>query len=178
MDFLDLAKKRYSVRKYKEQPVEEEKLQKILTAARVAPTGNNQQPVRLIVVREKEGMEKLAKATRSIYNAPMGIIVCTDKRKAWQRKYDEKNICDIDASILTDHMMMEATDLGLGSLWICWFKPEVLKEEFNIPEGIEPVNILALGYPDREPESPDRHDEKRIPLSELVYYEEYGKACK
>ncbi len=175
MDFLDLAKQRYSVRKYKQQPVEEEKLQRILTAAHVAPTGNNQQPVRLIVVREKEGMEKLAKATRSIYNAPMGIIVCADKSKAWQRKYDAKNISDIDASILTDHMMLEATNLGLGSLWICWFKPEVLKEEFNIPEGVEPVNILALGYPDREPESPDRHNEMRIPINELVYYEAYGK---
>lgn len=176
MDFLDIAKSRYSVRNYKDIPVEEEKLQKILTAAHVAPTGNNQQPVRLIVVREKEGMEKLAKATRSIYNAPMGIIVCADKSKAWHRKYDAKNISDIDASILTDHMMLEATNLGLGSLWICWFKPDVIRTEFNLPEGVEPVSILALGYADREPESPDRHDEKRIPLSGLVYFEEYGKA--
>ena len=175
MDFLNIAKSRYSVRKYKDTPVEEDKLNKILTAAHVAPTGNNQQPVRLIVVREKEGMEKLTKATRSIYNAPMAIIVCADKSKAWQRKYDDKNISDIDASILTDHMMLEATDLGLGTLWICWFKPEVVKEEFNLPDGVEPVNILAVGYPDREPESPDRHSEKRIPMSELVYYEEYGR---
>lgn len=175
MDFLKIAKSRYSVRKYKDIPVEEDKLNKILTAAHVAPTGNNQQPVRLIVVREKEGIEKLAKATRSIYNAPMAIIVCADKSRAWQRKYDEKNISDIDASILTDHMMLEATDLGLGSLWICWFKPDVVKEEFMLPDGVEPVNILAVGYPDREPESPDRHSEKRIPMSELVFYEEYGR---
>lgn len=174
MDFLDIAKARYSVRNYKPEQVEDEKLKKILTAAHVAPTGNNQQPVRLIVVREKEGMERLARATRSIYNAPMAIIVCADKSKAWQRKYDEKNISDIDASIITDHMMLEATNLGLGSLWICWFKPEVIREEFKLPDGVEPVNILALGYADREPESPDRHSEKRIPISDLVYFEEYG----
>lgn len=172
MDFLQLAKKRYSVRKYKDKPVEEEKLAKILEAAHVAPTGANKQPVRLIVVREKEGLEKLAKGAR-FYNAPLVIIVCCDKTKTWKRPYDGKVISDIDASILTDHMMLQATELGLGTLWMCWFKEEIIREEFNIPDGVEPVNLLAVGYADCEDADPDRHSEMRIPLEELVSYESY-----
>lgn len=174
MDFLDLAKQRYSVRKYKETPVEDEKLQKILEAAHVAPTAANKQPVRLIVAKDKESLEKVGKAAR-FYNAPLVIIVCSDKSKAWKRPYDGKITTDIDASILTDHMMLEATDLGLGSLWICWFKEEVIREEFNLPDDVEPVNILAIGYADTEPADPNRHDTQRISVDELVVTQSTGE---
>lgn len=169
MNFLDLAKQRYSVRKYKDIPVEDEKLQKILEAAHVAPTAANKQPVRLIVVREKEGLEKVGRAAR-FYGAPLVIIVCSDSSKAWKCPYDGKITTDIDASILTDHMMLEATDLGLGSLWICWFKKEVIREEFNLPDNLEPVNILAVGYADTEPAQPNRHDTQRISVEELTCF--------
>ena len=76
---------------------------------------------------------------------------------------------DIDASILTDHMMLAATEQGLGSVWICYFKPDVIKKEFDLPENLEPVNILALGYTN-EKVSTLRHDSQRIPRSELVSY--------
>ncbi|KXS42555.1 MAG: nitroreductase [Candidatus Frackibacter sp. T328-2] len=70
-------------------------------------------------------------------------------------------------------MMLQATQLGLGTVWICYFEPEVIKEEFNIPENIEPVNILAIGYAAGEAASPDRHDTDRKPLEETVYYESF-----
>ncbi|MGI6776745.1 MAG: nitroreductase family protein [Acetivibrionales bacterium] len=171
MSFLELAKKRYSVRVYKDRMVEEEKLLKILEAGRVAPTAANRQPQRLIVVRSKEGIEKLKKAA-NIHGAPMAIVVCADLNRVWTRSYDNANTADIDASIVTDHMMHEATALGLGTLWICHFEPDVLRSEFNLPENLKPVNILAIGYADREPESPDRHDKTRKPLCVTVYYEE------
>lgn len=173
MRFLDLAKKRYSVRAYTGQKVEKEKQEAILEAAHVAPTGANNQPQHLIVVESDEGMKKIGKAANT-YGAPLVIIVCSDRNITWTRPFDGKKLTDIDASIITDHMMMEAADLGLGSVWICYFKPDVLKKEFAIPEGLEPVNILAIGYADtdKEPGLPsDRHGRLRKPLSSMVSYE-------
>ena len=133
MDFINIAKKRHSVRSYTSQKVEPEKLEQILEAAHVAPTAANLQPVHLIVVQSEEGLAKISKAA-GIYNAPLAIIVCADHEKAWVRPFDQKQTGDIDASILTDHMMLQATELGLGTVWVCYFKPDVLREEFQLPD--------------------------------------------
>lgn len=169
MEFLALAKQRASVRSYQDRKVEEEKLEKILEAAHVAPTAANLQPVRLIVVHSDEGLAKLGKAA-DVYGAPLAVIVCTDRTKAWVRPFDGHDMVDIDASILTDHMMLEAEDLGLGSVWICYFKPDVLRAEFEIPADWEPVNILAVGYSAQAPADPARHTTARIPVQEIVQY--------
>jgi nitroreductase len=172
MDFLKLAKERCSVREYESKKVEEEKLLKILEAGRVAPTATNSQPQRLIVVQEEEGLNKIKKGAK-IYDAPLAIIVCSDHANTWKRPYDDMDTADIDASIVTDHMMLQATQLGLGTVWICYFDPETIKEEFNIPENIEPINILAIGYAAGEVAAPDRHDKNRKPLEETVYYDSF-----
>lgn len=171
MDFMELAKRRCSVRAYEDRKVEPEKLEQILEAARIAPTAKNLQPMKLLAVQSGEGLEKVGKAA-NIYGAPLAIIVCADHQRAWTRPFDSKRSTDIDASILTDHMMLEATELGLGSVWICFFKPDVLREEFSLPEHLEPVNILAVGYASGAPASPDRHDKTRVPMEKLVSYEE------
>ena len=145
MDFLALAKKRYACRKYLDRKVEPEKLAAVLEAGRVAPTGANRQPQRLIVVESPEGMERLARCTRD-FGAPAAVVVCADTSEVWTRKYDGKRIGDIDASIVTDHMMLAAASLGLDTLWICMFKPEAVREEFGLPDTVEPVNILLIGY--------------------------------
>ena len=170
MNFLEIAKKRYSVRSYTGKKVEQEKLDKILLAAHVAPTAANKQPVKLIVVQSDEGLNKIGKAA-DLYGAPLAIIVCCEHQKAWTRPFDKKQTVDIDASILTDHMMIEATELGLGSVWICYFKPDVIQKEFDLPDTLEPVNILAVGCSDESPADPERHSTLRVPLSDLVYYE-------
>ena len=172
MNFLALAKKRYACRQYLDRKVEEEKLMQILEAGRVAPTGANRQPQRLVVVRSKEGMERLARCTRD-FGAPLAIIVCADTSEAWTRKYDNKTISDIDASIVTDHMMLCAASLGLDTLWVCMFRPEAVREEFRLPEHVEPVNILIVGYGAGEPASPERHDTLRKPLAETVVEETF-----
>lgn len=172
MEFSELAKKRYSVRSYNGKKVEKEKLEKILEAAHVAPTAANLQPVRLLVIQQAEGLEKLSKAA-NIYHVPLAIVVCADHDKAWVRPFDKKQTCDIDASILTDHMMLQASDLGLGSVWICYFKPDILREEFCIPKNLEPVNILAVGYSEETPQSPDRHEETRIAVKSLASFEHF-----
>lgn len=175
MDFLNLAKKRYSVRSYTGQKVEEEKLAAILEAAHVAPTGGNCQPQHLIVVQSDEGLKKISKAA-NIYHAPLAVIVCSDTNITWKRPFDGKKLTDIDASIITDHMMLEATDLGLGSVWVCYFNPDVIKAEFAIPAHLEPINILVIGYADTGDEIPpsaNRHSKMRKPMSSIVSFENF-----
>ena len=170
--FSETGKKRYACRKYLSRQVEPEKLELILDAGRVAPTGANRQPQRLVVVQSKEGMERLARCTRD-FGAPTAVIVCADTSEAWTRKYDGKNISDIDASIVTDHMMLAAASLGLDTLWICMFKPEAVREEFALPANVEPVNILLIGYGDGPAADPNRHDTLRKPLSATVFHERF-----
>lgn len=173
MTLLELAKKRYACRKYiQNTPVEKAKLDAILEAARIAPTAANRQPQRLVVVQTAEGLERLARCTRD-FGAPCAVIVCADTDTVWTRKYDDKKVGDIDASIVTDHMMLAAASLGLDTLWICMFKPDAVREEFHLPANLEPVNILLIGYGDGVPASADRHEEQRKPLSETVVYETF-----
>ena len=172
MDCLALANRRYACRQYSDRKVEPEKLERILEAGRVAPTGANRQPQRLVVVQSEEGMERLARCTRD-FGAPLAIIVCADTDEGWTRKYDGKKIGDIDASIVTDHMMLCAASLGLDTLWICMFKPEAVRAEFRLPDHVEPVNILLIGYGSGEPSSPERHDTLRKALSATVFEETF-----
>jgi len=171
MNFLELAKKRYSVRSYTNEKVTGDNLELILEAGRVAPTGKNTQTQQLFVVQSDEALAKVKKAAR-IYDAPVAIVVCAETEKAWIRPYDGKNIADIDASIVTAHMMLQATELGLGSLWVCWFDPAVIRKEFALPDNLEPVNILLVGHANEEKPtpamSPDRHNKLRKPLSDTV----------
>lgn len=169
MEYYELIRKRYSVRKYTDRKVESAKLTQILEAARLAPTGCNRQPFKLIVCDVPESLGKVQDGA-NIYGAPLAIIVCAETDKAWVRPYDGKNIAEIDASIVTTQMMLEATNQGLGSVWICHFNPEVVRREFQLPENLEPVNILAIGYADGEPASAGRFETQRKKISELVYY--------
>ena len=151
--------------------VEKEKLDKILQAAHVAPTAANLQPVHLITVESKEGLEKISKGA-NIYNAPLAIIVCADHKQSMGFVHLIKNkLGDIDASILTDHMMLEATELGLGTVWVCYFNPDIIRKEFDLPDNLEPINILVIGYSTEKAASTERHEQMRISLDELVSFE-------
>jgi len=129
------------------------------------------QPVRLIVVQEGTRLKSISKAA-NIYNAPLAIIVCADYSVAWKRPFDGKYTTDMDASILTDHMMMEATEQGLGTVWVCYFKPDVIRKEFELPDTLEPVNILVIGYANEAQASPERHDTMRIPFQHFLLPQE------
>ena len=168
-DFLSLAKERCSIRKYTNAPVETEKLNAILEAGRVAPSACNNQPWVFLVINDSNGIAKLKKSCNP-FAAPLVIIICVDTNKAWVREHDKKNHGMIDAAIATDHMMLCACDLGLSSCWICWFDPEIIRKEFNIPEHIVPVNVLPIGYADIELKSPERHSSDRKPLDTIIKY--------
>ncbi len=168
-NFLELAKTRYSVRKYENRAVEAEKTAAILEAGHVAPTAANQQPCIFLVLNSKEALAKLGEACTP-HGATLAIIVCADKNMAWERPFDNANMAEIDSTIATDHMMMCAQDLELSTCWITYFDPSIVRKQFNIPENLIPVNILVIGYgADRAPSS-DRHSQTRKSLDSIVKY--------
>lgn len=174
MDFLALAKKRYACRKYLDRKVEPEKLAAVLEAGRVAPTA----PTGSLSGSSSSNRRRewsASHAVRATSGLRAAVVVCADTSEVWTRKYDGKRIGDIDASIVTDHMMLAAASLGLDTLWICMFKPEAVREEFGLPDTVEPVNILLIGYGADAPASPDRHATLRKPLEETVFYERFGQ---
>ena len=169
MDFLKLAKERYSVRKFSEKPVEPEVLAKILRAGHLAPTACNRQPQRIAVVSSPEGLEKLRRCTGSHFNAPAALLVCHDKNECWKREYDGASSGDIDAAIVTTHMMLAAWALGVGTTWVMHFIPEAVREEFSVPENLEPTALLVMGYPAPDAAPYPGHLERR-PIEEIISY--------
>lgn len=172
MDFTQLIKKRYAVRDYAPKQVEQEKIEKILEAGRVAPTACNNQPQKILAIKSKEGLAKLAKGS-NFYGAPLVFVVCADHSLMWKRADGTKESGDIDASIVTTQMMLQATQMGLGSLWICAFKPDVLRAEFAIPDDVEPINLLAVGYAAGQAKTSNRHDTQRKPLADTIFWETF-----
>lgn len=173
MEFLELARKRYSVRAYASTPVEDEKLQKVLEAAILAPTAANRQPFRLIVMKT-EGREADLKRVYSrdwFVQAPLVICVCAVKGESWVRK-DGKNYADVDATIAFDHLILAAHDLGLGTCWIAAFDPAAAREVLDIPSEGEPMLFTPLGFPAADAVPSARHAERK-PLAELVRYERW-----
>ena len=171
-DFIARAKERYSVRKYRETRVEDEKIRTIIEAGRVAPTAANKQPYRIISIRSADGIERLSKGA-STYGATSAFIICADLDVAWKRPFDGKSTSDIDASIITDHMMHAAVDIGLGTLWMTYFDSSMIRNEFKIPEIFEPVNILLVGYSADKEASSDRHSHTRKPYESVVIEESF-----
>lgn len=169
MDFRELIAARYSVRAYRPDPVEEEKLQAVLEAARLAPTAANRQPFQVIVIhtagRERELQRIYAAAWFA--QAPLVLAVCTLPDQAWTRR-DGKNYGDVDAAIVMDHIVLAATELGLGTCWIAAFDPEAARAVLGLPEGVEPIVFTPLGYPAERPRPKKRKD-----LAELVRYERW-----
>lgn len=167
MDFTDVINKRYSMRGYTDQEVEKEKLDKILEAARIAPTGGNNQPFKVFVIETKKNKEVLSKiySARWFVEAPYVLCVAASKEEAWTRPWDGKNLADIDASIVMDHIILAATDLGLGTCYIAAFKADIAKEFLELDDEWEPVLFTPIGYGNAEP-----RDTPRKPVDDLVVY--------
>lgn len=166
MDYFELIQQRHSVRAYRAQPVEQEKLDAVLEAARLAPTAANRQPVRIYVVKTEENSEGLKKVYRPVWftQAPYVLCVCTNRQKAWTRG-DGRNYADVDAAIVTDHLVLAATALGLGTCWVGAFDSAAARELLQIPDEYEPLVLTPLGYPADGP-----FQKLRRPLDEMVEY--------
>lgn len=147
MNFLHLAKERYSVRKFSDKKVEKEKLDLILEAGRLAPTALNYQPQRILVLDNEVSLAKLKLCTRYHFNAPLVLLVCYDSTVSWKRSFDNLDMGDVDASVVATHMMLEVAELGLGTTWVGGFNTDAIRETFALPEYLVPVALLPIGYP-------------------------------
>ncbi|MBR2093003.1 MAG: nitroreductase family protein [Candidatus Methanomethylophilaceae archaeon] len=146
MEFEDVIRQRYSVRKYSDRPVENWKIQKMLEAARLAPTGKNKQGQRIYVLRSPEAVKKINELCMMIFGAPVVMLVFAKKGESWISRFTGRDIAETDTSIVTDHMMLQATDLGLGTCWVGYFDPKPICEAFGIPDDLVLMHILPVGY--------------------------------
>jgi len=169
MEFKDLIEKRYSVRGYQLKEVEEEKLEKVLDAARQAPTAVNKQPFRFIVVETKGREDELKRIYPADWftEAPLVICACAVKSESWTRR-DGRNYVEVDTAIAMDHLILAATELGLGTCWIAAFDVEAAREVLKVPDDVEPLLFTPLGYPAAQPRGMGRKE-----LGELVHYEHW-----
>ena len=151
MDFMELAKNRYSERSFDPRPVESEKIEKITEAGRVAPTACNYQPQRIYVIRSEDALKKARGMRVSHFNAPLMILVCYDSETAWRNPRDRayENYCsgEQDAAIVAASMMYEAEELGVHSVWLRGFDSREVSETFGLPANHIPVMMFAMGYP-------------------------------
>lgn len=170
MSVIDIARKRYSVRKFKDMEVEKEKILQVLEAGRLAPSAVNFQPCHFIVITDKDIKSKVAEAysRQWFQSAPVIIVACGDHSQSWKRK-DGKDHCDIDVAIAVDHMTLAATDLGLGTCWVCAFDAKKCHDILDLPEHLEVIALLPMGYPIEESEP----EKKRKSIEDIVSWERY-----
>jgi nitroreductase len=169
MDVFEAVSKRRSIRKYKDAPVEDEKLQDILEVARIAPSAANRQEWKFIVVKDKKSREKLSEAANGqtfVGEAPVTIVACSTESErvmpCGQYAYT------VDISIAVSFMILEATELGLGTCWLGAFDEEKVRNILEIPERVRVPAMFTVGYADESP-----HQRPRKHLDEIVSSEKY-----
>ena len=170
MEYSELISKRYSVRSYSPNPVEEEVLNKVLEAARLAPTAANRQPFQLIVIHTEGRKGELQRIYNRDWFVQAPIIICAVgvPRQGWVRSDDKRRYLDVDVAIIMDHLILEAANQGLGTCWIAAFNAKVAGEILGLPDEVEPLIFTPLGYPADQP-----GPKERKPLEDLVRYEHW-----
>lgn len=169
MEFSEVIKERYSVRKFSAQKVEDEKIAQILAAARLAPTAVNMQPQRYYVITGAEEREKMKQCTKYTFDAPLFLLICYDKDACWERSYDGAKSGETDASIVTTYMMLKLVELGLGCTWVGYFDPAAMRREYQLPDNLIPHALLPIGYPAADAEPSARHPQRK-PAEEITTY--------
>jgi len=164
MSFMELARARYSVRSFKDTPIEEEKLSLILEAGRIAPTACNNQPQKIYVAKSEDARKTLAGVCRCTFDAPVILVVCYDRTRNWKNKlmpgYESG---ETDAAIVCTHMMLEAAELGIGSCWVGYFNADRVSEVLGLPENVTVSALLPMGYPADDAKPLPLHDQYRKP---------------
>lgn len=147
MEYMDLVRKRRSIRRYKPDPIPEQYLKTILEAARLAPSSDNRQCWRYIIVTEQDIKQRIAEAGEKwVSEAPVIIVVCADPEASSHKPGMDYFMLDVGISF--EHLILAATNLGLGKCWIGGFDEKMAKEALGVPNGIRVVAYTAIGYPD------------------------------
>ena len=153
MSFKSLSLLRYSVRTYKKElSVEDVKLKYILECVRLAPSAVNYQPWKFLVLKSEEARQKVYPCYDRPWfrEAPVIIVCCADHAQSWKRRSDGKDHADVDVAIATEHLCLAAAEQGLGTCWVCNFDAEGIRKAFSLPDNLEPVALVPLGYPANE----------------------------
>jgi nitroreductase len=169
MDVFTAIKQRRSVRAYKPAEIEEDKLKKVLEAARLAPSASNRQDWKFVIIREKETKKKLARAAFGqsfIGEAPVVIVACGTEPKTIMACGQPTST--VDVSIACAFIMLAAYEQGLGTCWIGAFSEDEVRKILKIPEPVRVVAVIPLGYPDEGPSQRDRKD-----FDEIVCFEKF-----
>jgi nitroreductase len=168
MTFEEMTSARYSVRKFSGQPVEDEKLRKILETAAKAPTAKNAQSARIYILKSQEAMAKAEELTPCTYGAPLVLMFAYDEKQAFvYPEQDTLNSGAEDCSILVVHVMYEAMELGLSTCWVNLFNPEKAEKTFDLPADEKVVCLMPLGYADSAARPSPKHTASK-PLDEIV----------
>lgn len=172
MNVLEAIRKRYSCRAYKDKPIEADKLQQVLEAARLAPSAKNLQDWRFVVVTEKEKKKRLAEAANNqTFIAGAGAIIIACSISDYVMRCGQP-VGPIDVAIALENMCLQATELGLASCWIGSFYPDKVKPVANIPKNVTIIELLAIGYPADSQKQPSREPMERIMSFETWLFEE------
>lgn len=174
MTFAELVQRRLSVRDYTTQPIEEQKVGRIIEAARLAPSANNFQPWRFVIITSEKGRKAVAACypREWVKPVPLFILVCGNSQESWKRKSDNKDHLDIDLGIVIEHICLAAADEELGSCIICNFDTTLCRTSFHLPEQMEPAAIISIGYPTNA-EIFTNSPKKRKGVSEVVLRETF-----
>ena len=169
MTVLDAIHKRYSCRAYQDRPVEQEKLEQVFEAARLAPSAKNIQDWRFVVVRDKEKKQQVAESTnRPEVFGKAGVIIVACSNSDYVMKCGQA-VGPIDVAIALEHISLQATELGLATCWIGSFETEKVREILGIPQGVAIIELMALGYPAGE----GGRESGREPIERIVSYDEW-----
>ena len=170
MTFTELAKQRYSVRKFSEKPLEQEKLELVLEAANLAPTAKNIQPQRIYVLQSEDALAKLDTLTHCRYGAGTVLLFTYNADEDWKNPLEEDVHSGVeDVSIAATHTMLQACELGLSTCWCNYFANSKLEEIFEIPQNEKSVLIMPIGYADESAKPTPMHEQKK-PVSDMVKY--------
>ncbi|MGD6810310.1 MAG: nitroreductase family protein [Candidatus Bathyarchaeia archaeon] len=173
MEVFEAIKNRRSIRQFTNQTVSEETVEKLIEAARLAPTAGNAQAYQLVIVQQEAQKQRLTYAAfgqKQIHTASVVFVICVDLKKA-KDSYGDRGLslyCIQDTAAVTENILLAACSLGLGTCWIGAFKEEDVKKVVNAPEDMRPVAMIPVGYPAEAP--PERP--RRLP-AEFVHKETF-----
>lgn len=168
-EFIKLAQERSSIRKYSNKEVSCEVINQIIESARIAPSAVNFQPWKFLIIKGEKSKQIVRESYKREWfaTAPLYIIACGNHQEAWHRSFDGKDHTDIDIAIAVEHICLSATSAGLGTCWVCNFDATKLKTDLLLPEDLEPIAIIPLGYPEGDG---DVRPKKRKTTEEIVQW--------
>ena len=175
MDLLEAIAGRRSIRSFKKQDLPDGAIEKIVDAARLAPSAGNAQPYEFVVAQEEKTRQLLSQAAfnqRDVQEAPVVIVVCADEKRASKSYGDRgKNLyCIQDTAAAVQNILLTAYAMGFGTCWIGRFKEDEVKKVINAPKEIRPVALITIGYPDESPAARSRR-----PVKELIHKEAFSR---